>query len=91
MERDNGLSRALDEGDAVILSTGATATVRRCYPKGYSGDVEILLDGAEESERASGLTLPDEPLQISPELGDANAAQQAELGEVRGPSRRMED
>lgn len=58
MEPSIGLERALTEGDPVILSTGATATVRRDYPAGYTGDLEILLDGAEEKERVSGVTLP---------------------------------
>ena len=52
------LKRALAEGEAVILSTGATATTRRAYPAGYSGEIEILLDGAEETERVAGLELP---------------------------------
>jgi hypothetical protein len=93
MAEDNDqLTRALSEGDEVILSTGATATVRRSYPKGYSGEVDILLDGNEEIERVSGLTLPAEPpLQVGPELGDTTAALQAETGEARAPSRRMKD
>jgi len=53
-----GLPRALTAGDYVILSTGAIATVRGDYPVGYSGDVAIMLDGAEELERVDGLTLP---------------------------------
>ncbi|MGA9418565.1 MAG: hypothetical protein WBV40_05400 [Candidatus Cybelea sp.] len=43
----------------MILSSGTTASFRRSYPKGYSGMVEILLDGAEEIENTSSLTLPD--------------------------------
>jgi hypothetical protein len=76
----------------VILASGSIATVRHAYPAGYDGDVEILLDGAEETERVSGLTLLDAKApQVGPELGDANAAQQVEIGETRAASRRMED
>lgn len=93
MAEDNDqLRRALFEGDEVILSTGATVTVRRSYPKGYSGEVEILLDSNEESERISGLTLPEEqPLQAGLELGDTTAAQQADSIGAGAPSRRMRD
>lgn len=92
MDNDAGLKRALNPGDEVILSTGATATVRGSYPQGYTGDVAILLNDADDMERASGLTLPDQPpIEIRPERGDATAAQQADSGENRGPSRRMED
>ncbi|MGA9274167.1 MAG: hypothetical protein WBV40_07610 [Candidatus Cybelea sp.] len=92
MENDSGLKRALEPGDEVILSTGATATVRGSYPQGYTGNVAILLGDAEETERASGLTLPDNPpIEIGPELGDVTAAQQTEIAEIRAPSRRMED
>ena len=52
MESTIGLSRALTAGESVILSSGSTATVRKSYPAGYDGDVEILLDGAEEKELA---------------------------------------
>lgn len=91
MEDSIGLKRALAKGDSVILSTGATATARHLYPAGYSGDVEILLDGAEESERASALTLPDaEPPDAGPDLGDVTAAQ-SDMGDNRAPSRRMEN
>ena len=91
MEDADGLKRALTVDDEVILSTGATATVRGSYPPGYSGDVAILLDGVEEFERASGLTLPDKPpIEVGPELGDSTEAQQAEIGETFAPSRRME-
>ncbi|MFY9665790.1 MAG: hypothetical protein WAL67_17265 [Candidatus Cybelea sp.] len=63
----------------MILSSGATASVRRSYAAGYTGDVEILLDGQEETERASGLTLLDgAPPKVGPEGGDANAAHQVE-------------
>lgn len=89
---DSGLRRAVPEGGKVILSTGATATVRRSYPKGFTGDIEILLDGNEETERVSGLILPDEePMEAGPELGDSTAARQVGIGEVRGPSLRMKD
>jgi hypothetical protein len=92
MENDSGLKRALEPGDEVILSTGATATVRGSYPQGYTGDVVILLGDAEETERAIGLTLPDNPpIEVRPELADITAAQQSEMGEIRAPSRRMED
>lgn len=92
MDNDAGLKRALTAGDRVILSTGATATVRRSYPQGYVGDVEIVLDGAHETERTSGLTLPDESApQAQPELGEPIAAQTDEVSEIRAPSRRMED
>lgn len=92
MENNSGLKRALTAGEPVILTSGSTATARRSYPAGYDGDVEILLDGAEETERAGALTLTDEPLpQAPPELGDAKAAQRLEMGETRAPSRRMED
>ena len=90
MEDELVLKRGLNKGDSVILSTGATAAVRRSYPAGYAGEVEILLDGAEESERVSGLTLPtEESLNVGSELGDPAEAQQ--FGETRAPSRRMED
>jgi hypothetical protein len=76
----------------VILSTGATATARSSYPAGYTGNVEILLDGNEETERAGGLTLPEPHVpDASAQLGDPIAAQQAEMGNTRAPSRRMED
>jgi hypothetical protein len=92
MEDNAGLERSLSPGDEVILSTGATATVRGSYPQGYAGDVAILLDDAEECERASGLTLPNKPtIEVRPELGGPTAAQQADSGKTRAPSRRMED
>jgi len=92
MEDNTGLKRALTAGEPVILTSGSTATVRRSYPAGDDGDVEILLDGAEETERVSGLTLTDEqPPDVGPKLGDATAAQEVAMGEPRAPSRRMED
>ena len=60
MESKFALARPLVAGESVILSSGSTATVRRSYPAGYAGDVEILLDGAKEKERVGGLTLHDE-------------------------------
>ena len=67
MQDDRGLKRALNPGDEVILRTGATATVRGSYPAGYTGEVAILLDDAEETELADALTLPDKsPLEIPP-------------------------
>lgn len=54
-----GLERTLQAGDEVILSTGATAKVRRTYPQGYTGLVEFELDGRIESDEAGTLTLPD--------------------------------
>ena len=67
MESKFGLERPLVAGESVILSSGSTATVRRSYPAGYAGDVEILLDGAQEKERVEGLTLTatNEPDQYS--------------------------
>jgi hypothetical protein len=91
MESTIGLSRALSAGESVILSSGSTATVRKSYPAGYDGDVEILLDGAEERELARNLTLVDEePSDPGPALGDAVAAQR-EMGEARAPSREMKN
>ena len=92
MEHADGLKRALNPGDQVIMSTGATATVRASYSKGFAGNVAVMLDGTEEIERAGALTLPDEPpIELGPELGDPTIAQQVEMGETRAPSRRMED
>jgi len=88
---DAALKRDLAAGDEVILSTGATATVRRAYPAGHTGEVEILLDGAEERERVSGLTLTDvKATEADSGLGNPTAAQ-VEIGEVRAPSRKMAD
>lgn len=86
------MERALSEGDYVILSTGAIATVRRSYPAGYSGQVDILLDGAEESESADALTLPETNVHATePELGPAVEGAETNGGEARGQSVRMED
>ncbi|MFY9630614.1 MAG: hypothetical protein WAJ94_03300 [Candidatus Cybelea sp.] len=92
MEERNGLKRDLKEGEAVILSTGATATARRSYRAGYTGDVEILLDGHEEKERASGLVLPDDafPPALGEDVGETSASV-AGTGHNRAPSRKMED
>lgn len=54
-----GLARSVAAGEEVILSSGTTATVRRSYPAGYYGSVEILLAGSKESEMAASLTLTD--------------------------------
>ncbi len=87
------MEHALTEGDYVILSTGAIATVRRSYPAGYSGLVDILLDGAEESERSEALTLPETDIHVTePDAGPAViTAESDERGETRGQSVRMED
>jgi hypothetical protein len=92
MEESTGLKRDLKEGEAVILSTGAIATARRSYRAGYTGDVEILLDGHEEKERASGLILPDDafPPEPSSDVGEASASD-GDTGHNRAPSRKMED
>jgi hypothetical protein len=52
-----GLARSVAAGEEVILSSGTTAIVRRTYPAGYHGSVEILLAGSKESELAASLTL----------------------------------
>ncbi len=87
------MEHALTEGDYVILSTGAIATVRRSYPAGYSGLVDILLDGSEESERSEALTLPETSIQVTePETAPAVIRTESdERGETRGQSVRMED
>ncbi len=92
MEDDNGLKRNLREGEAVILSTGATATVRGSYSAGYTGDVDIVLDGRDEKERASGLTLPDESFPPPVDLEAADAISEREdIGRNRARSREMKD
>lgn len=91
--QSHGLSRALAEGDPVILSTGATATVTESYHAGYTGVVKILLDGTEESEQADQLTLQEFDTVVpeaDPRTGHARKAQ-SNMGETRGPSLRMED
>lgn len=91
MESTIGLPRALTAGESVILSSGSTATVRESYPAGYDGDVEILLDGAEERELASNLTLVDAGASDPrPALGDAAAAPR-DTGETRAPGREMKN
>lgn len=90
MENTTGLPRALTAGESVILSSGSTATTQRSYPAGYDGEVEILLDGAEERERACDLTLIQNAFDAQTELGDANVAQQ-QMGESRAPSRELKN
>jgi hypothetical protein len=58
MNDDLGLPRALDEGDYVILSTGAVARARAAYPPGYVGTLELELDGQPMKEQAERITLP---------------------------------
>ncbi|HET6276119.1 MAG TPA: hypothetical protein VFE16_09350 [Candidatus Cybelea sp.] len=53
----SGLARSVTAGEEVTLCSGTTATVRRSYPCGYRGSVEILLAGSKESESAASLTL----------------------------------
>jgi len=90
MQNDRGLKRALNPGDEVILSTGATATARGSYPEGYTGEVAVLLDGVDETERADALTLPDKtPFEIPP--FDSDGAISVGFGETRAASRRMKD
>jgi hypothetical protein len=90
---DSGLPRGLDEGDYVILSSGAIATARRSYPRGYSGILDLLLDGAEISDTTAAITLPSDGAAVeTPDSGrvavdDASAGH----GESRGTSLRMED
>jgi hypothetical protein len=86
-----GLSRSLADGDSVILSSGATATVRSAYPVGYAGDVDLLLDGEEVSDLAGSLTLPNTDAHVTAsESGTPNVTED-DGGEVRGRSHRMED
>lgn len=75
MEDNGGLPRDLQDGEAVTMSSGATATVRGSYRAGYSGVVTVVLDGQEEKERASGLTVPDErfPPPVDFDVADAVA------------------
>ena len=81
-------SRQVREGDPMILSSGATASFRRSYPKGYSGIAEILLDGAEEIENTSSLTLPDyDQAAVVDEIPPESEPQDG----VRASSLRMED
>ncbi len=86
-----GLARALNAGDSVILKTGATATVRRSYPAGYTGEVEIDLDGSEETERVDGLTLPMWEVDHDAAAEEPNTATGEPNPEVRGKAARMED
>ncbi|HEX4013694.1 MAG TPA: hypothetical protein VHX17_07395 [Candidatus Cybelea sp.] len=91
MERSHrlGLSRAVVAGDDVILSTGATAQFARAYPRGYSGSVDILLDGSPETEDTESLLLPERDLLTAPASADEGPPQE-ERG-ARAPSVRMED
>lgn len=92
MDEGIGLSDALHDGDAVVLSTGATATVRGSYPKGYRGDVRILLDGAEEYERPDGfLVIRPEPMSPPAIARNATAESPNGGGLSRAPDRRMKD
>lgn len=89
------LTRALDPGDEVILSTGAVAVVRHSYPKGYQGRVEFELDGRVESDEVASLTLEDAPELLEPTTSagvpEVDLSQEAEGSSVRAPSTRMED
>ncbi|MBV9718826.1 MAG: hypothetical protein JOZ77_05880 [Candidatus Eremiobacteraeota bacterium] len=86
------MERALREGDRVILSTGAVATVRRSYPAGYSGPVDILLDGVEESDRSDALTLLEVDVSTTGEDGGSRDSEpRSSGGESRGQSVKMED
>jgi hypothetical protein len=89
LEHLGSFSREVHEGDPVILSSGATASFRRSYPKGYSGIAEILLDGAEEIQNTSSLTLPDYD-QAAVDVDDVPRESEPQDG-VRAPSLRMED
>jgi hypothetical protein len=93
MDNDAGLREALNEGDAVVLSTGATATVRGSYPKGYCGDVRILLGDVEELERADGfLVTHPQPMPDNDDVVEnAGAEMPSDSGLVRAPNRRMQD
>jgi hypothetical protein len=87
-EERAGLKRSLNAGDSVILSSGATATVRESYPAGYSGLVAILLEGVEENESSESLTIVEwngEPSEPGPEPDNVQPGDEA-----RGQSRRME-
>ena len=88
-----GLSRALNPGDYVILSTGAIASTAEAYPAGYDGPVNMLLDGQPMSELAETLTLPD-PNVHAHGLESAPVFEHNEhpaAGGVREAGRRMED
>jgi hypothetical protein len=83
-----GLSRAVGAGDDVFLSSGATAQFAKAYPPGYSGAVEILLDGSPETEDAESLLLPERELLTPTPLEDYEPPTE-ERG-ARAPSVRME-
>jgi hypothetical protein len=86
-----GLLRDVAAGDPVILSSGATAQFRQSYAKGYSGLVEILLDGAAETEDTESLILPQREIVVSlPSDREERPSQPSESG-ARAPSVRMED
>lgn len=91
MDGEAGFTRALSDGDPVILSTGATAKVRGSYPQGYRGDVRIVLDGVEEFERADALVVVEWPPNEPAASADAPAAPSTEPNRTRAPSRRMQD
>jgi hypothetical protein len=84
-----GLKHELRDGDAVILSSGALATVRGSYPEGYRGDVRIVIDGVEEMELASALTAAHAPLSNDASSPESDGPDPRTL--TRTPSRRMED
>jgi len=87
----HGLSRALSKGDRVIMSSGATATARSSYPVGYTGEVDMLLDGEEVTDEAESLVLPNPDLHVTPSESESPTATKDNGGEVRGRSHRMED
>lgn len=93
MDNEAGLDESLNDGDAVVLSTGATATVRGSYPKGYRGDVKILLGGVEESEHTDGflVTHPQPMPETFDDSENAAAEMPTDSGLVRAPERRMRD
>jgi hypothetical protein len=90
-EDAHGLSRALSQGDRVIMSSGATATARSSYPVGYTDEVDMLLDGEEVTDEAESLVLPNPDLHVVPSESERPTATKDNGGEVRGRSHRMED
>jgi hypothetical protein len=90
-ENTSGLSRTLSKGDSVIMSSGATAIARSSYPAGYTGDVDLLLDGEEVSDEAESLVLPSTDLDVTRSEPGSSIITEDHSGEVRGRSRRMED
>lgn len=91
-EDTSGLSRALTQGDRVIMSSGATAIALAAYPANYTGNVRLLLDGQEVTDEAESLVLPDSD-DVEETLGESQSSVVSEDdgGEVRGRSHRMED